>query len=237
VLRSSTVKVAAAPSAVRLGSELAFQLHEAPDPGAVGAVASRRPLRGAARGDLREHCDDRETHRGRVCLPFRPRERPQWNYAIGETRKISEGSVGVGTTYHQVRSVPSRSEERLEITAYAPPRQLRYEASSGPSRPACSMPWTPPQRELGSPTRWRFSSAVRAAYSRALPCLVSEMPWPPTSGSSRNCWRDSMSGTHWRQKPAVSTGQPRTVPASQQPGRWRFRTPHRRSRDRWFRAL
>ena len=38
---------------------------------------------------------------------------PKWNYAIVQTRKVSEGPVGVGTTYHQVRSVPSRSEERL----------------------------------------------------------------------------------------------------------------------------
>jgi hypothetical protein len=36
-LYSSTVEVAASPPAVRLGPELAFQLHQAPDPGAVGA--------------------------------------------------------------------------------------------------------------------------------------------------------------------------------------------------------
>lgn len=35
--RSSTVEVAAAPPAVRVGSEPAFQLHQAPNPGAVGA--------------------------------------------------------------------------------------------------------------------------------------------------------------------------------------------------------
>jgi hypothetical protein len=34
--RSSTVEVAAAPPAVRLRPELAFQLHQAPDAGAVG---------------------------------------------------------------------------------------------------------------------------------------------------------------------------------------------------------
>jgi hypothetical protein len=34
---SSTVEVAAPPPAVHLGPELALQLHEAPDPGAVGA--------------------------------------------------------------------------------------------------------------------------------------------------------------------------------------------------------
>ena len=35
--RSSTVEVAAAPPPVELGPELAFQLHQAPDPGAIGA--------------------------------------------------------------------------------------------------------------------------------------------------------------------------------------------------------
>jgi uncharacterized protein YndB with AHSA1/START domain len=57
---------------------------------------------------------------------------PKWNYAIVETRKISEGPVGVGTTYHQVRSVPRRSEERLEITTYNPPRQLQIRGQLGP---------------------------------------------------------------------------------------------------------
>ena len=57
---------------------------------------------------------------------------PRWNYAIVETRKISEGPVGVGTTYQQVRSVPSRSEEHLEITAYDPPRQLEIQGQLGP---------------------------------------------------------------------------------------------------------
>jgi hypothetical protein len=34
--RSSTVEVAASPRAVRLGLEVAFQLHQTPDPGAIG---------------------------------------------------------------------------------------------------------------------------------------------------------------------------------------------------------
>ena len=57
---------------------------------------------------------------------------PKWNYAIIETRKVSEGPVGVGTTYRQVRSVPSRSEERLEITTYDPPGQLEIRGQLGP---------------------------------------------------------------------------------------------------------
>jgi uncharacterized protein YndB with AHSA1/START domain len=57
---------------------------------------------------------------------------PKWNYAIVETRKVSEGAVGVGTIYQQVRSVPSRSEERFEVTAYNPPRQLEIRGQLGP---------------------------------------------------------------------------------------------------------
>jgi uncharacterized protein YndB with AHSA1/START domain len=61
---------------------------------------------------------------------------PKWNYAIVETRKVSEGPVGVGTIYRQVRSVPSRSEERFEVTAYSPPRHLEIRGRLGafPSR-------------------------------------------------------------------------------------------------------
>jgi uncharacterized protein YndB with AHSA1/START domain len=57
---------------------------------------------------------------------------PKWNYAIVQTRKASQGPVGVGTIYQQVRSVPSRSEERFEVTAYDPPRQLEIQGQLGP---------------------------------------------------------------------------------------------------------
>jgi hypothetical protein len=45
---------------------------------------------------------------------------PKWNDAIVETRKVSEGAVGVGTIYQQVRSVPSRSGENFEKTKLEP---------------------------------------------------------------------------------------------------------------------
>ena len=57
---------------------------------------------------------------------------PRWNYAIVKTHKLSQGPVGVGTIYQQVRSVPSRSEERFEVTAYNPPRQLQIQGRLGP---------------------------------------------------------------------------------------------------------
>jgi hypothetical protein len=40
--------------------------------------------------------------------------------------------LGVGTAYHQIRSVPSRSEERFEVTAFEPPRRLEVQGQIGP---------------------------------------------------------------------------------------------------------
>ena len=57
---------------------------------------------------------------------------PKWNYAIVDTHKVSQGPDDVGTVYQQVRSVPSRSEERFEVTAYNPPRQLEIQGQLGP---------------------------------------------------------------------------------------------------------
>jgi hypothetical protein len=57
---------------------------------------------------------------------------PRWNYAIVEAHKVSQGPIGVGTIYQQVRSVPSRSEERFEVTAHNPPRQLEIQGQLGP---------------------------------------------------------------------------------------------------------
>jgi uncharacterized protein YndB with AHSA1/START domain len=57
---------------------------------------------------------------------------PKWNDAIVETHKLSQGPVGVGTSYRQIRSVPSRGEERFEVTAYDPPRQLEIQGQLGP---------------------------------------------------------------------------------------------------------
>jgi hypothetical protein len=59
---------------------------------------------------------------------------PAWNYAIVETRKVSPGPVGVGTTYRQVRSVTSRSEEDFEVTVFEPASRLEVQGQLGPFR-------------------------------------------------------------------------------------------------------
>jgi uncharacterized protein YndB with AHSA1/START domain len=57
---------------------------------------------------------------------------PKWNYAIVETRKTSDGPVRVGSTYRQVRSVPSRSEESLEVIEVEPDRRFAVHGGLGP---------------------------------------------------------------------------------------------------------
>src|SRR5829696_5013863 len=108
---------------------------------------------------------------------------PEWNYAIVETHKVSQGPVGVGTIYQQVRSVPSRSEERFEVTAYNPPRQLEIQGQLGPF-----------------PSRLSYALDAIAEGTRVTNTVELELrgpgacsggtPWPLTSKSSRNCWSD-----------------------------------------------
>jgi polyketide cyclase/dehydrase/lipid transport protein len=57
---------------------------------------------------------------------------PTWNYAIVETKKTSRGPVGVGTTYRQLRSIPSRSEEGFEVTVFEPTGRLEIHGDIGP---------------------------------------------------------------------------------------------------------
>lgn len=57
---------------------------------------------------------------------------PRWNYAIVETHKISEGPVGVGTTYHQTRSIPSPAEETFTVTEFDPAHRLAIRGDLGP---------------------------------------------------------------------------------------------------------
>jgi uncharacterized protein YndB with AHSA1/START domain len=106
---------------------------------------------------------------------------PKWNYAISETRKASQGPVGVGTIYQQVRSVPSRSEERFEVTAYNPPRQLEIRGQLGPFPSRLSMTWPRLPREPGSRTRSSSNSVALAVAwaSRRAPCPRRRRRQPP----------------------------------------------------------
>lgn len=57
---------------------------------------------------------------------------PKWNHAIESTTKTSPGRVGVGSTYRQIRSEPSRSEEGFEVTVFEPVSKLAIDGEIGP---------------------------------------------------------------------------------------------------------
>ena len=57
---------------------------------------------------------------------------PKWNYAIERTVQTSPGPAGVGATYRQTRTIPRRSEENLQITAFEPPSRLTIDGQLGP---------------------------------------------------------------------------------------------------------
>jgi uncharacterized protein YndB with AHSA1/START domain len=59
---------------------------------------------------------------------------PDWNYAIGKTKKVTPGPAGVGTIYRQRREIPSPSEEQLEIVEVSPNEKLVIEGELGPFR-------------------------------------------------------------------------------------------------------
>jgi uncharacterized protein YndB with AHSA1/START domain len=59
---------------------------------------------------------------------------PLWNYAVSETRKVSGGSVGVGSHYRQTRTLPARSEETFEVTEFELDHRLSIRGPLGPFR-------------------------------------------------------------------------------------------------------
>ena len=93
---------------------------------------------------------------------------PKWNYAIVETRKTSDGPVGVGTTYRQVRSIPSRSEERLQVVEFEPNQRFAVHGSLGPFEGTLSYEF----EEIGGSTRLTNGADLEAHGIKRLAARV-----------------------------------------------------------------
>jgi uncharacterized protein YndB with AHSA1/START domain len=63
---------------------------------------------------------------------------PKWNYAIERTVPTSPGPAGAGATYRQTRTIPRRSQENLQITAFEPPSRLTIDGQLGPFQATAS---------------------------------------------------------------------------------------------------
>ena len=115
---------------------------------------------------------------------------PKWNKAILRTRKTSPGPVGVGTTYRQVRTVPSTSEEGFDMTGFEPPRRLEVHGDIGPFAATIGYVLAP----MGDSTQ--LTNAVDLAPSSGALRLLAPLAafrvkaaWRPTSTPSRGFWR------------------------------------------------
>src|SRR5829696_9050721 len=104
---------------------------------------------------------------------------PKWNYAIVETHKVSEGPIGVGTIYQQVRSVPSRSEEHFEVTAHNPPRQLEIQGQLGPfpSRLSYTLDATPEGTRVTNTVELELRGPSVHTCSPVLLLIVARVLW------------------------------------------------------------
>jgi len=63
---------------------------------------------------------------------------PKWNYYVLEVRKLSDGPIGIGTTYHQIRKT---DEQELRITELEPNHIVAVQTVP-PSSPALVMRFT-----------------------------------------------------------------------------------------------
>jgi hypothetical protein len=147
------------------------------------------------------------------AFPVRLREHPQVELAIVETHKVSEGAAGLGTTYQQVRSVPNRSEESFEVTAYnlhatwntRPTRAIPIPLLLYPGRHCRGNPGHE-LRGAGTPRPWPSARASRRA---TCPGRRGRQP-QKAQGTAGPIAVGHTGGTDQRH-PRVSNGQSRQV--------------------------
>lgn len=89
---------------------------------------------------------------------------PKWNYYVLEVRQLSEGSIGVGTTYHQVRK---SDQQDLRIIEFEPGHTVAVKTLPQ-STPDLEMRFT--LYEEGSTTRvrdeWKLNTGRPAIFER-----------------------------------------------------------------------
>jgi uncharacterized protein YndB with AHSA1/START domain len=100
---------------------------------------------------------------------------PLWNYAISDTRKISDGVVGVGARYRQTRTLPGRSEETFEVTEFERDRRLSIRGTLGPFHSEVTYLLAPAQSStvLTNTMKLRPSGPLRLVGPLAAPRINS----------------------------------------------------------------
>lgn len=89
---------------------------------------------------------------------------PKWNYYVLDVRKTSDGSLGEGTTFHQVRKT---DEQDFRIVTYQPNRQVTIETIP-PSTPEFEMRFTfePEGNRTRITDEWKLDTGRPALLER-----------------------------------------------------------------------
>jgi uncharacterized membrane protein len=108
---------------------------------------------------------------------------PKWNYYVLEVTKISDGPIGIGTIYHQVRNT---DEQDFRITSLEPNQSVAIKTLAQSS----------PDFEMRFNLHEEGDTSSVQAYGNSkpacLPCWkewrqeISRQPWPKTSQDSGN---------------------------------------------------
>jgi uncharacterized protein YndB with AHSA1/START domain len=107
-----------------------------------------------------------------------PQNFPRWNYYVLEVSKLSDGPIGVGTAYHQVRKT---DQQDFRITEFVPNRRMALKTSPH-STPQLEMRLTFQEQAgttqvrdvwkldtgLPTPLEWLGTGRVRSAVAENL---------------------------------------------------------------------
>jgi uncharacterized membrane protein len=89
---------------------------------------------------------------------------PKWNYYVLEVRQLSEGSIGVGTTYHQVRK---SDQQDLRIIEFEPRHTVAVKTLPQ-SSPDLEMRFTLYEEGITTRVRdeWKLNTGRPAIFER-----------------------------------------------------------------------
>ena len=89
---------------------------------------------------------------------------PKWNYYVLEVRQLSEGSIGVGTTYHQVRK---SDQQDLRIIEFEPGHTVAVKTLPQ-STPDLEMRFTLYEEGITTRVRdeWKLNTGMPAIFER-----------------------------------------------------------------------
>lgn len=128
---------------------------------------------------------------------------PEWNWAIESTEPTSNGLIGVGSTFRQIRNTPTRSVEELQITELQQNERIVVSGKLGPFNAritydlrsghngttvqnAMALEATGPTRVLGALAGPRVSRSVASNLAELKRLLESQAPVDPATRFSQH---------------------------------------------------